>query len=42
LIGALLWGWGVDGKQPDPFDWIGAAIVLFGIVVVLYGRRIFA
>ena len=42
LIGALLCGWGVDGKQPDRFDWIGAAIVLFGVVVVLYGRRIFA
>jgi small multidrug resistance family-3 protein len=42
LIGALLWGWGVDGKQPDRFDWIGAAIVLSGVVVVLYGRRIFA
>jgi len=42
LIGALLWGWGVDGKQPDRFDWTGAAIVLFGVGVMLYGRRIFA
>ncbi len=42
LIGALLWGWGVDGKQPDRFDWVGAAVVLFGVVVVLWGRRIFA
>jgi len=32
----------VDGKQPDRFDWTGAAIVLFGVVVMLYGRRIFA
>jgi small multidrug resistance family-3 protein len=42
LVGALLWGWGIDGKQPDGFDWIGAAIVLTGVVVVLWGRRIFA
>lgn len=40
LIGALLWGWGVDGKTPDRFDWIGAAIVLAGVVVVLFGRRL--
>ncbi len=42
LIGALLWGWGVDGKTPDRFDWIGAGIVLFGAVIVLWGRRLFA
>lgn len=42
LIGALVWGWGVDGKQPDRFDWIGAAIVLFAAIVVLWGRRLFA
>jgi small multidrug resistance family-3 protein len=42
LVGALLWGWGVDGKQPDRFDWIGAAIAVTGVVVVLWGRRIFS
>jgi small multidrug resistance family-3 protein len=42
LIGAMLWGWGVDGKEPDRFDWIGAAVVLLGAVVILWGRRIFA
>ena len=42
LIGALLWGWAVDGRAPDRFDWIGAAIVLVGVVVVLWGRRLFA
>jgi small multidrug resistance family-3 protein len=42
LVGALLWGWGVDGKQPDRFDWIGAAIALTGVAVVLWGRDIFA
>ena len=42
LIGALLWGWGIDGTQPDRFDWIGAAIALTGVIVVLWGRNIFA
>jgi len=42
LIGATLWGWGVDGKTPDRFDWIGGALVLAGVVVVLWGRRLFA
>ena len=42
LIGALLWGWGVDGKIPDRFDWIGAAVVLVGVVIVLWGRQLFA
>jgi small multidrug resistance family-3 protein len=40
LIGAMLWGWGVDGKEPDRFDWIGATIVLFGVIVILAGRRL--
>jgi small multidrug resistance family-3 protein len=42
LVGALLWGWVVDGKQPDRFDVLGAGIVLVGIVVILFGRRLFA
>jgi small multidrug resistance family-3 protein len=42
LVGALLWGWSVDNKTPDRFDWIGAAVVLVGVVIVLWGRRLFA
>ncbi len=42
LIGAMLWGWGVDGKAPDRFDWLGAALVLAGVVVVMWGRRLVA
>jgi len=42
LVGALLWGWLVDGKVPDRFDLLGAGIVLVGIVVILFGRRLFA
>jgi small multidrug resistance family-3 protein len=42
LVGALLWGWGVDGKTPDRFDLIGAAVALLGAAIVLWGRRLFA
>lgn len=42
LIGALLWGWGIDGKAPDRFDWLGAGVVLVGVVIVLWGRQLFA
>ena len=42
FIGALVWGWGIDGNQPDRFDWIGAVIVLTGVVIVLWGRDMFA
>lgn len=42
LVGAMLWGWAVDGRAPDRFDWIGAALVLAGVATVLWGRRVLA
>jgi small multidrug resistance family-3 protein len=42
LVGAMLWGWAIDGKTPDRFDFIGAAITLVGVVVIIFGRRVFA
>jgi small multidrug resistance family-3 protein len=42
LVGAMLWGWLIDGTAPDRFDVIGGAIALVGVVVVLYGRNVFA
>ena len=42
LVGAMLWGWLIDGTTPDRFDIIGGVIALVGVVVVLYGRVIFA
>lgn len=40
LIGAMLWGWLVDGRAPDRFDVLGAVIVLLGVVTILWGRRL--
>jgi len=42
LIGAMTWGWVVDGKTPDRFDLIGAGVALVGVLIVLYGRNVFA
>ena len=33
---SLLWGWGVDGSRPDLGDWIGGAVVLAGVGLVLF------
>lgn len=41
LVGAMLWGWGVDGRAPDRFDVLGASLVLVGASTVLWGRRLF-
>ncbi len=36
---SLLWGWGVDGNRPDLPDWIGGAVVLAGVGLILYWPR---
>jgi small multidrug resistance family-3 protein len=40
LIGAMLWGWRMDGFVPDRFDIAGAFIVLIGMATILWGRRL--
>jgi small multidrug resistance family-3 protein len=39
IILSLLWGWKIDSKTPDTFDWIGAAICLIGVTVIMYWPR---
>ena len=39
VILSLLWGWRVDGWQPDRYDLTGAAIVLIGIAIMLWSPR---
>jgi small multidrug resistance family-3 protein len=39
VIMSLLWGWGLDGRAPDRFDWIGAAIVALGVSVIFFAPR---
>ncbi|WP_110928675.1 YnfA family protein [Bacillus massiliglaciei] len=39
IILSLLWGWGVDRKTPDVYDWAGALICLGGVSLMLWGPR---
>ncbi|WP_342434119.1 YnfA family protein [Neobacillus sp. FSL H8-0543] len=39
IILAVLWGWGIDKKAPDLYDWLGAMICLIGVSIMLWAPR---
>lgn len=39
IVLSVLWGWGVDKKVPDTYDWIGALICIIGVSVMLFAPR---
>lgn len=39
IILSVLWGWGVDKKTPDTYDWIGAIVCLIGVSIMLLPSR---
>ncbi|KAF0820009.1 MULTISPECIES: YnfA family protein [unclassified Cytobacillus] len=39
IILSILWGWGIDKKIPDFYDWLGAGICLIGASVILFAPR---
>ncbi|MBB6733658.1 YnfA family protein [Cohnella zeiphila] len=39
VVLAVLWGWLVDKKAPDGYDWLGAAICIVGVSVMLWAPR---
>jgi small multidrug resistance family-3 protein len=39
VIMSLLWGWEIDGRRPDSYDWLGAAIVALGVAVIFFSPR---
>lgn len=39
IVLAVLWGWLVDKKTPDMYDWIGAVICVIGVSVILWAPR---
>ncbi|MFE9748580.1 YnfA family protein [Saccharothrix saharensis] len=39
VAGSLAWGVVVDGFRPDRWDYVGAAICLIGVAVIMYGPR---
>lgn len=39
IVLAVLWGWLVDKKTPDLYDWIGAAVCVLGVAIILWAPR---
>ncbi|WP_432759392.1 YnfA family protein [Bacillus methanolicus] len=39
IVLSVLWGWWIDRKTPDLYDWIGASICLIGAAIMLWGPR---
>ncbi|MFI8684540.1 YnfA family protein [Rossellomorea sp. NPDC077527] len=39
IVLSVLWGWVIDRKTPDVYDWVGAGICLIGVGVILLGPR---
>jgi small multidrug resistance family-3 protein len=39
VAGSLAWGVVVDGFRPDKWDYVGAAICLAGVAVIMYAPR---
>ena len=38
IVMSLLWGWWVDKKTPDLFDWAGASVCIVGVFIILWPR----
>lgn len=36
---ALLWLWAVESIRPSLTDWIGAAVALLGMFIIMFGPR---
>ncbi|WP_310357178.1 YnfA family protein [Neobacillus drentensis] len=39
IVLSVLWGWGIDKKTPDLYDWLGAGICLIGASIILFAPR---
>ena len=41
IVLSILWGWKIDGWQPDRYDLLGAGIALIGVAIIMWGRNWF-
>jgi small multidrug resistance family-3 protein len=39
VVLAVLWGWLIDKKSPDIYDWLGATVCLIGVSIMLWAPR---
>jgi len=36
---AILWLWVVDAVRPSPYDWLGVAVCLVGMAIIMFSPR---
>ena len=36
---AMLWLWIIDATRPTPWDWLGVAVTLLGMSIIMFGPR---
>ena len=39
IVLSLAWGWGIDGHRLDRWDYVGGALCVVGMGVIMYGPR---
>lgn len=39
IVLSLFWGWVVDKKRPDRFDWLGGLVALIGAAIIIWMPR---
>ena len=39
IAAATLWGWWIDKRTPDRWDWVGMGVCLFGAAIILWMPR---
>lgn len=39
VIMSTFWGWFIDRKTPDFYDWLGAFVCLLGVAIIMWGPR---
>jgi small multidrug resistance family-3 protein len=39
IVLSLAWGWGIDGHRLDRWDFLGGALCVFGMALIMYGPR---
>lgn len=39
IVLSVLWGWSVEKKVPDVYDWVGLLVCLVGAGIIMWGPR---
>lgn len=36
---SVIWGWRIEGVQPDIYDWVGSGFAIAGVLIIMYAPR---